>query len=1300
MKKNFSLGERVYVKQGKKLKEAYIVGMRAPIMQIFAFLGLPSTRILYKTFMELLLKFIKNPEIKVDKMINIKPLCLLLSKKFFDVNLQDIAAFFTIKYKVLIREGDRTREDFVSFTRVFKTRRDFEKTIKTNVYCLTCLTEFPTKEEIPKGQPKLCSKCIEMRDKILDKITKFFTPNRTDGRIEGYTKLIEAIYDDDPENEKIQKKIEELKDNPNWGYEKLSDSEIKFTRRILTNLKRSHPLKFPKSVQQPLRKVFHREIKNYKNFLETGFYDKPTLAPNNAIDYNYGRNPETLFASDSITINYDGGSLQTKLGDSLIDEKLVINCGTNREFSIIPIVDMSNLAAYSLSVGSFTVCEKYIPKDHTESFKVEDKYINSSLYLNFWESIILKKEPEDNLSLGRATYKTLKKIKFIDDPIYTKTSLPTYITFSNVNYFDDFIDNKIFYKEVPLNFSVIKPVSTPHDIEFILQINGVEHSLPIDNPIGISDTDILDIFNISKDEITTCVITCKSTLNNVTEEIFKRKANFIVTDKEHPLPKMKCTSKEEIHEFHTPEEYKIEYIVSTETKTFTKVYKIAYKLTRDDDPGNIYYFFDELDQDILFNTNIDLKTTLDVKKHNIPSGKYTLEMIAILKFPEQIPYNVNNDEIERIIENENFSRDIKPEDHVNTVLIQIEKLNISYKQQKQIIESEDPLQSEASGISHLFFYYPKPKLEEMMNIIESKTGTSYSNTTVNTFNKALEKAIQDSSKFIHKTKVIETPSDDKILVKYFNSNFNSEITDSNNVWFHATFQKPKDMQGSDVDTLWEDETLLGYIKDSLSIENSFVNHLTVNKGTHERIIKDENEDEDKIHILAEFNLGAYNLVNLDFKINDAVYFLVKSESKSLLKIIYKGNLVYIGFPSFNGIGWESVESTLLENKDKLSATVATNLIPALTENLPPENPFDPLIPFNVDGKHLYRTWKEAKENALWIFCPICREVKQPNLKDKRLSDFLGIAEYVATGNVDQDNRFANLGELNAYKQRIETENLFNSRLFDTYRNPYNKVLGIPRSGYTVSDDYDKTLTEHDKLIEQEYEFYGNLKKNLFTSDYELEKSGKTRATVSKVSDTEATNELLKIATEEDAALERQSILNISNTLTPETRTKIMESLQVGNIQKLPPIRIGGIDKYEKYNKKIQHKQAVNAANLEKMKSKLRIGLVDLNEIFGFIASTITICADCQKILDDKLKELTNILRGLKGCKSRRVKTGSTIPYFKVKLDTEGNYVNHTFTYPAPSKGGKYDKDTAIDSSEYKQVLKLVNKILKHFDSLK
>lgn len=144
-----------------------------------------------------------------------------------------------------------------------------------------------------------------------------------------------------------------------------------------------------------------------------------------------------------------------------------------------------------------------------------------------------------------------------------------------------------------------------------------------------------------------------------------------------------------------------------------------------------------------------------------------------------------------------------------------------------------------------------------------------------------------------------------------------------------------------------------------------------------------NSNKSKCNIFLE--VYYQNASEIKLMVGQDVWHIEPVVKNTPIHFIHRGILTSIGFSeSTVKYKYSQIEKHLLGSNTKTN--ILSYSIPHLTEYLPPKLPNDLLIDRTSDIERTFNTFKEAKKNSMWFFCPICFTVRKPQ-SDRKAKSF-------------------------------------------------------------------------------------------------------------------------------------------------------------------------------------------------------------------------------------------------------------------------------------------------------------------------
>lgn len=183
-----------------------------------------------------------------------------------------------------------------------------------------------------------------------------------------------------------------------------------------------------------------------------------------------------------------------------------------------------------------------------------------------------------------------------------------------------------------------------------------------------------------------------------------------------------------------------------------------------------------------------------------------------------------------------------------------------------------------------------------------------------------------------------------------------------------------------------------------------------------------------------------NSSKISLTLNDDVWITVPL-FKSPVHLIFRGILTDIHFKDIVGVtsnSFKYAEANMLNDMPK--AEILINPVPAISATTPPMIPIVPLVPTTVDMDKVYSTFKEARDSALWYFCPVCQKFKKPTDKNraKKMMEFAkDFSHKVAKDAAEWTIDFAMLDNV---EDKIENYKKDSNVQYEEYKNVSNKFV--------------------------------------------------------------------------------------------------------------------------------------------------------------------------------------------------------------------------------------------------------------------
>jgi len=471
------------------------------LFRILSYLKLPKIRIITNLILENIKRAIEEPNIMIYKYINIKPIFLLLMKKFFNVNLKDIAPFFSAKAKVLVNTSSGIAdEQTVLISRIYKTRIEAVKRNKeTGRYCYICGTEYLRTDDIPLKATTPCKKCQKNIEAIGEQIEgllpfsiKKLLPKVPKGFLMRGFVIDGKIFYPYKNKETLNKYIK-LQENPEWKLE-----DVKLSIDPVTNMTVIDGAYFRKRKVLQLKSFYNNKdfrkkthikvLENYLQYLETGKYNKPKLKDNNqeypeetegtqiilgntqfpsklTIRLNFKKNDNYTipFESNSNHLSYSSYENSLYTIDKAQKNFATLDLISNTAFNFSNNAFITDLWIYTTILGKQELLLSLRNMDDKNN-KLEQNNLEKFTFIDFskipigvfgftiiyFMSYRQKQNPEDEGSvLFYKDFVYKRHINIIDSRL-DNYSIPTIFECSDENFLRK-INNKIFNTIIPLN---------------------------------------------------------------------------------------------------------------------------------------------------------------------------------------------------------------------------------------------------------------------------------------------------------------------------------------------------------------------------------------------------------------------------------------------------------------------------------------------------------------------------------------------------------------------------------------------------------------------------------------------------------------------------------------------------------------------------------------------------------------------------------------------------------------------------------------------------------------------------------
>ena len=1342
------LGYRVYVAINRDIREGYIVGIKSSPTRLLTHLKLPKFRLAYQFLYQTIQQVLTDRDVRVLKYVNIKPIFLLLMKRFMNVSLQDLAAFFSIYVKVAVKTSSGGTEiiDVVA-SRVYATRAEAaERNKETGRYCYICGKEYKRGDNIPKNPIAPCSKCsksIERTIKIITDLLPFNLPIIPPNGIKVSGAVMEGKIFYPYKSEIDMQKYKELIDNPDWKLEDVTmrdgniiEGAVFSTRKLLklvTNYKK-------KDYRHPYLKNI---LLDYQKYLLTGMYKKPIIR--NRSEYLSvvdDSDIERVFSTDNTPPPYTV-FLEDNLSHSHNIERMVYINQESFEQSLLTI-DKADRTYYRLGLNlnentefDRVTCKVYLERVGFVRELIAVKPLNNSR--KTYVLLLPTKDLPSGLvgiyietASATDTFTSTRIDKFyfkVKDSLLDPTTIPNKFRLSNPNFLQ-LLNDRIFYYKLPLKDILVEylPVSDSDAAKISIKLNGtLIQELIFDKSLEYPPTMYTEAMGISTENRwkyqNLSDIHYETIKNYISEDTFGiNKLDFEFWDNDNKISHQRIffritgnsatfvdgiesvMSKFTSYKDYSSSIYEIrsDIVISHLKRPFTLRYLILdyykeYPTNRTDKaplyrsivevnkPSSVYNHLHNI-HTVIDRISVPIRSS-DHRGGRIPEGAYFITATALVQYAEDMEKGILKSTL-------NLTELGHPIGIWKDVSIISTKFNLPEQEPKEVLEltldNDDPYTNAVNdGNTIVNLVINKKQLTYIMDKIAFITGrrSTDEDRDARMFAESLSRAINKTKGHpISSAKLTTAPPNVVTLIKVYDKyNWFAE-----SVIVQMVFS-PTLTDLTLVEAL-EDQDMLSDIRDNLNTapgyRNFSIEYMDPPIDTGDNIA------------IAFLRVVGVNLSSTRFDIGNKVFFTKRVGSEmSPVHTVHSGILEEISLrmpatlPPFRNI-----ESTIYSAMDSVEAGVLSSMIPKFGVNNPPDLPMDLMKTYRVGYDHLFSRYDDAKNSALWIFCLFCGRFKPSVPKDLTFKEAAEFTEFLLTSEVDNEKskipeQFRNLSNLNAYALDIAKKVTFNSKLKEAYRgiNKENLMIALKvnkeGSVQLSNNDYNR----YQKSMAQEEEYLKNLNKNLFTSDYDLNKAGLSRDPFANNMSNWPSKEMENLALEPRQSILDKSSPSIANVFPDSSARVDFLMRQLGyEIDQIPKRLVGGITPLNNLIEKIQYSQRINNAKLDELRSKLNFGIIDLGSLIGDeLASHVGFCSECQRKIEnevvDVLRKVSNYLLGFPIDATKEVKF-YTIDYIDVEFYNETtDYTKYDFVLPLNSMS---NEDLYIRTEISRQLEKL------------
>jgi hypothetical protein len=1328
--KDIYLGERVYIVHHKEIKEAYVVGLESAPSRILSHIKLPRFRIIYDFIYRIIGTFLTTPNMDILKYVNLKPLFLLLMKRYTNTSLQDLAAFFSISVNVIV-EGNagQSQKLTVLGSRVFKTRLEaYRRNLETGKYCPFCGTEYLRNEAIPKNHYITpCKKCrgfITKGEQMLMSLLPFDIPTIIP-TIPNGIKLTGIVFEGKivyPYKNDLDKKVyKKLLESPEWKVEDVvlaEDSSILSATFGIRNLLKLKTRYSKKDHRKPILRV---ALQEYGKYLDNHTYNKPTLkAPvyENTNDLLVDQ-PE-VFSDNTVNI------LPVKV---YLDFQLPNDLNSSVRLVCLRKVDISILTAYKLpSRFRLNIYIERVLKNELLSsgyYTSTDFIGNEGIFLFEVANLIAKEIPTGKLGFlleytDLDTNVSIKEKSYFDilpPTTIQNYGLPSYITNSSgdIGFFGR-LNQNIFCGFIPLR-SVYLTYTGVSTTNVVLKINDYPfrtYSLPNGKVIQLEDITSYDIKTLFPDyDFSVLRLSCQIYKNGILEHtqishcrltdnynrFVKDSSNSVVSpitvERDYRNSVYNITNDLFIRDIERP--FKLIYILADFYETTADINKDA----------PMHRSIMKIDIDAVRLNHVrggfDIGYKLKLPVSKLPQGTYNVVYRALLQYAEH-SFELAMPETDLIYGGTSPLAEQWGQCHTIILFNTPEGEESTISRLIQINGNDAYANLEQDGSTLVNFIVSYDQFTEMATNLAALTKMNLDTSTENflNFGKTLVKAIDKTAlPEFHSPRLIygisktdsylqDFKNADKAGILEILEDLPTPTTVGKSLVIQAIYSNLKenpstqDSEGNYESYSFQEDFLDGFlltdIRDALNQISGYAvyNVSPTSDSKYGEPITQPN--------FVPLMITGRNLAKTNYSLGNTVFFLKQlGGAASPVHSIHSGILESIQLnlpaklPKFLG-----VEKELYAAVSSLKAVVLASVIPKLGPTNPPDLPMEPLIPFTVDYQRLYPTYFAAKEKALWAFCIFCGRFKPKTPTEKDLKQLLQLTEYMATGEVDDPysnipTKFRNYQNIKSFEKETMKKTTFNSKLKTSYRgiSEDNLVLAMKFKETASVKTTEEEYSTFQDALKKENEYFANYDKNLFTSDYELKKKGLKRDPMVVLPKDQTGSSLTDLALDPNA--DNANAPNIARVF-PNTadRVNFLLNMLGQGVNNFPPIALAGISPFDKIIKRLEHAQKINDAKLDELRSKMKFGAIDLGAVLGSsVAEHITICPSCQNKIKsdffDILRKISNLLLGFPIDATKELKF-YTIDYVDVEFENNSSVLTkYDFVLPLNQTNKEYTK---------------------------
>jgi hypothetical protein len=1221
--KKLTLGRKVYIlTPDKSIHEGYIFGYYFSLMAVLSYMKLPGFRILIQLIYEAIKRVIIEPKFIVANFLDIKPLALILMRKIASIDFKDMASYLSIIVKVAIKNGELTKVISVPLSRVFDTASEAKaKAESYEIHLCNICQRLLSVDEYHQlnGRCKVCNEMIKKITNIKSRSNKV---------------VLKALV------RAMQVRVREphivrVNTSPKLteGWEKVQNID-EYIRR--TPVKSSIPILSyynKKDIQRKadIRNTFKRYLSFLKGEITSDELKKQSLNYDENIENQLGQikpdstsmviiNNETITLDEALSVGIDCVLDISNVQFNLEGSKLYLQ----RSILFYPCKAENYYRQYELSYDSGKFNFENIIRD---PLSIEEKKIhihfpflnaNEEIGQNILKAILIAGNGNACIALNTIEVEYTAE-DYLDLVIPDATivlhnvndaysNFPEYhnnLSITTINYLTSFttLDKKEVSYADPLlvRFALVNKQDYLNTrIEFFIngEKSGDTITLVDDGKRTLDFTippelipSLIRKHNIFKDEKRAIINLGVLVTPNGRPSRYTLFKSFVLSYDKPKITLSASLSTKEI-DFTKNSSHNVnlnlEYTLFCAKSIKVLGLRIGFSPIEGNTITKYIYIknekFSALEV-ITVSNNISLPETFFPK-----SGQYKMKVDLIYQLNYQNrQYPTINPEIEFLgvgtsyeIQ-ENILGTLDANDRLNVFVVNVTK-NGEAKTDEVLIFSLD-----TAVLKNLFYnarYLFPEGIENVPKFINA-LNTSFKNSKL--------PGLGDTD--------IPTNIDD-LKQKL-------EDAETNNTTFNFqvgfTFQQP-------IDDPMEDFKSFDNIYES-------TNYTTFERAINEELEKDEifkktkikiEKNKDNIYLISLF---FRNYCEVPFELGTTVWFLKQvGGNDSPVHLIYKGILNSVEYTTDVSLKkFDDVELSLFVSDYR--AEVIASLIPSLTESLPAELPHDILSTYTVDKNKLYLSFKEAKANSIWIYCPLCNKFKVPLIEYNTAKDLIDFLVYITSMGSQGDDKLLN-GSVAASKDEIEnfaTDSYIaratSSRIYESYKNLVSKDYKdidafINTNNQNKNRELLQPLSNMDNKIQEDISIIGSndpFKKD--TLSY-----GETSSKLADYSTSKEPKDTPLVNIQPSSDL--KEIMNSKSVLNPRTIAMAV----ISNDKQFKSL-------VKSYN--INKSNADN--NMADLLSKLSIGSLDLYPALGAIAEHVSICPECLARMKKNAKEFVEWL---------------------------------------------------------------------------